>query len=77
MWNFLRAGQSGVDAAATLEILIQELNSIRDTLSSDQVVAANSYLIWAEKAERQLLAIYENFTIAREIQSERYWQIRL
>lgn len=76
MWNFLRSGQSGVEAAAALAKLIHELRSVQDTLSSDQVVAANSYLIWAEKAERQLLAVYEDFIIPRQLHSDRYWQIR-
>lgn len=76
MWNFLRSGRSGVEAAANLDKLIHELRSVQDTLSSNQVVAANSYLIWAEKAERQLLAIYEDFIIPRQLHSDRYWQIR-
>jgi hypothetical protein len=69
MWNFLRSSQSGVEADATLDKLIQELGGIEDTLSSDQVVAANSYLIWAEKVEQRLLAIYEGFTIPRQLHS--------
>lgn len=76
MWNFLRSGQSGVESAAALERLIQDLGNVESTLSPDQVVAANSYLIWAEQAERQLLAIYEGFSIPRQINSDRYWQIR-
>jgi hypothetical protein len=76
VWNFLRSGQSGVEAAAALAKLIHELRSVQDTLSSDRVVAANSYLIWAEKAERQLLAVYEDFIIPRQLHSDRYWQIR-
>jgi hypothetical protein len=76
VWNFLRSGQSGVQAAAVLDGLIQELSSVKDTLSSDQLVAANSYLIWEEKAEQRLLAIYEDFAISRRLQSDRYWQIR-
>lgn len=76
MWNFLRSGQNDVEAAAALDQLIHELSSVQDALPSDQVVAANSYLIWAEKAERQLIAIYEDFTISRQLHSDRYWQIR-
>lgn len=76
MWNFLRPSQSGGEAAATLDQLIQELTSVEDALSSDQVIAANSYLIWAEKAERRLLAIYEGLTVSRRLHSDRYWQIR-
>lgn len=78
MWNFLRSSQGGAKAAEALSNLIRELSEVEGSLSAaeSQVVAANSYLIWAEKAERQLLDIYEDFTIPRQLHSDRYWQIR-
>lgn len=76
MWNFLRSGQSGVQAASTLEDLLHDLDRLEGDISSDQVVAANAYLIWVEKAERQLLSIFRSFAIPRALQSERYWKIR-
>jgi rRNA-processing protein FCF1 len=43
---------------------------------SDHVVAANSYLMWAEKAEHRLLTTFDDYNVARQLQSDRYWQIR-
>lgn len=76
MWNFLRLGQSGVGAASTLDELIQELSRLEGSLTPNQIVAANSYLIWAEKAEQQLLAIFDSFSISQQLHTDRYWQIR-
>lgn len=75
MWNFLRAG-SGSTAVAKLEELIQGLVKISGSLPSDQIVAANSYLIWTEEAERQLLSTFQSVAIPRHLHSERYWRIR-
>lgn len=76
MWSFLRSGQNGPQAAADLEELVQELDRLAGGLPTNPVVAANSYLMWAEKAERRLLATYQSFAISRHLQSDRYWQIR-
>lgn len=76
MWNFLRRGQNGVEAAATLDRLNQDLARVKSNLSTNQVVAANSYLIWLEEAERHLLAIFEEFSIPRQLHTDRYWRIR-
>jgi hypothetical protein len=76
VWNFLRSGQSGLVVASGLDELVQDLNRIGDTLASDPIVAANSYLIWAERAEQQLLAAFQSYNIPRHLHSERYWRIR-
>ncbi|MGX7676781.1 PIN domain-containing protein [Plantactinospora sp. DSM 117369] len=76
MWNFLRSGQNGTQAAADLDELVQELDRLAGGLPANPIVAANSYLMWAEKAERRLLATYQSFAISRHLQSERYWRIR-
>ncbi|MEU4334806.1 PIN domain-containing protein [Micromonospora lupini] len=76
MWNFLRSGQNGAQVAADLEDLVQELDNLACGLPANPVVAASSYLMWAEKSERRLLATYQSFTISRNLQSERYWRIR-
>jgi hypothetical protein len=76
VWNFLRPGQSGVRAVSDLDGLIQDLRTAENFLSSDPVIAANSYLIWAEKAEQFLLATFESLAVPRALQSDRYWRIR-
>ncbi|MFI7212965.1 PIN domain-containing protein [Micromonospora maritima] len=76
MWNFLRSGQNGGRAVADLEELVQELDRLAGGLPADPVVAASSYLMWVERAERRLLAIYQNFAIPRHLHSDRYWRIR-
>ncbi|MFG1760646.1 PIN domain-containing protein [Micromonospora echinofusca] len=76
MWNFLRSGRDGTQAAADLEDLVQELDRLAGGLPTNPVVAASSYLMWAEKAEHRLLATYQSFAIPRQLHSDRYWRIR-
>ena len=77
MWNFLRRGQGGAAAADALRELNQDLARLASGLSVDQVLAAHSYMMWAEKAEERLLAIFQGFAIPRQLYSDRYWQIRV
>ncbi|MEU7170989.1 MULTISPECIES: PIN domain-containing protein [Micromonospora] len=76
MWNFLRSGQNGAQAAADLEELVQGLDGLVGGLPTDPAVAANIYLMWVERAERRLMAIYQRFAIPQHLHSDRYWRIR-
>ncbi len=77
MWNFLAEGKSGATATETLAELVLELQNLRGQgLSHVPQVAANTYLLWAEKAEGMLRDQFESTELARGLQTERYWQIR-
>ena len=62
--------------ASRLDGILQELDRVSSSLSSNPTVAANRYLIWTENTEQQLLESYQNISIARHLHSERYWRIR-
>lgn len=76
MWNFLRPGRTGPGAVAALEGLLQELKRVQGSLPPDPVVAANSYLMWTEKAEECLLATFQGFAAPRQLHTDRYWRVR-
>jgi hypothetical protein len=77
MWNFLAEGKSGATATEMLADLVLELQNLRGGgLSGHPQVAANAYMLWAEKAEELLRDQFESAELARGLQTERYWQIR-
>lgn len=72
-WRFLRDGQSGVNAVASLDALLIGLRNVTDY---DAAIAANKYLMWAESAETQLRDYFADQSVWRVLHTERFWRIR-
>ncbi len=72
-WRFLRQGQSAANAVASLDGL---LNGLKNVARQDPSLHASSYLMWAENAETQLRAHFDDQEPWRGLHTERYWRIR-
>lgn len=76
MWHQLRAGRYSEEARSALQDLTVSLRSLQGSLRSDVAQATTQYLLWAEKAEAQLVSLYSSDDVVGRLHSERYWRIR-
>ncbi|MGH8542994.1 MAG: PIN domain-containing protein [Gammaproteobacteria bacterium] len=75
-WYFLNRGLSGKRSLESLDEVLRRLDGVQKSLDSDPVIAANSYLKWAEEAETRLRELFASQSVVRGLHSERYWRIQ-
>lgn len=75
-WEYLRTAQTADGALGVLRNLLQALSDVEQSLEGDPVLAATRYLRWVERAETELRLVYARGVVARELYTDRYWQIR-
>lgn len=76
MWYFLAQDKSGPEAVEVVADLIRNLRDLVANISNDPLIAANSYLLWAETAETRLREYFDSRDLVHSLHSERYWRVR-